>query len=333
MSLSNKRAISTSSLGLHASHTLDSKICAAADHGFTGIEIVFADLEAYSNAKQLDMIAAAHQIRQLCSQKSLQVLSLCPFENFEGHNSPLEERLAKASRWISIARALGATYLQVPAQFDPSATGDELTIVSELQQLADLCLTASPPISIAYEPMSWSTHYSTWQSAVHLTNLVNRANFKICLDTFHTATKLWASPHSPTGKYPDADRRLTDDLRAFARDFPRDKLAYIQLSDAERLTPPFSTSHPWFREGEAPQFSWSKHGRPFPLEADLGAYLPVRQIVAAWIVDLGFGGWVSMEVFDRRMMSGDVGVGECAGRAARSWGRVGDGGGGVKSVL
>lgn len=333
MTFSNRRAISTSSLGLHATHTLDRKIRAAAQHGFTGIEIVYADLEAYSKIQKLDLTAAACQIYQLCSHAGLQILSLCPFENYEGHNSPLQERLAKASSWMDIARVLGAAYLQVPAQFGLNATGDEAVVVSELQELADLGTAAEPAVYIAYEPMSWSTYYSTWQSTVRLTELVNRKNFKICLDTFHIATKLWASPYEPSGRYPDAERLLAEDLRAFLREFPIEKLAYIQLSDAERFDQPFSKAHPWFTEGEAAEFTWSKHARPFPLETQHGGYLPVADMVRAWVIEKRFDGWVSMETFDRRTRDEKVTPEQCADNAERSWNKLEKALGRPKSVL
>jgi sugar phosphate isomerase/epimerase len=170
--------------------------------------------------------------------------------------------------------------------------------------------------------MSWSTSHSTWQDVVHLAQLVDRANFKICLDTFHLATKLWASPHDPSGKYPDADPRLAEDLRTFIIDFPLEKLAYVQLSDAERLNPPMSKQHPWYVEGEASEFSWSKHGRPFPLEKAHGGYLPMVEIVRTWIVEKGFRGYVSMETFDRRTRDEGATCEECAARAERSWARL-----------
>lgn len=317
-----KRAIGTSSLGLHAAHTLTSKIKAAAHHGFTGIEIVYGDLETYSKSHGLEMVAGADQIRRVCAQHKMEVLSLCPFENYEGHTSPLPERLEKAARWMTIARTLGAPYLQVPAQFGAGAIGDEAVIISELQQLADLGSATEPIISIAYEPMSWSTFCSTWQDTVRLTKLIDRGNFKICLDTFHIATKIWASPHTASGEYPDADRCLTEDLRAFVKDFPLEELAYIQLSDAELFSPPFSSSHPWYLEGEAAEFTWSKHARPFPLETEYGGYLPVVEIVKAWVLDKGFKGWVSMETFDRRMRDEKVRTEDCAERAKNSWMRL-----------
>ncbi|KAF2801959.1 AP endonuclease, family 2 [Mytilinidion resinicola] len=318
----NKCAISTSSLGLHPSHSLDRKIHAAASHGFKGIEIVHVDLKDFSTSRRLHIESGADQIRQLCREKGLEILSLCPFENFEGHKSPLEERLNVAADWIKISRILGATYLQVPAQFSKDAVHDEALIVSELQQLADLGSAAAPVISIAYEPMSWSVCYSTWQDSLRLANLVNRSNFGICLDTFHVASKIWGNPYDTSGKYPDADEILANSLRDFVQDFLLEKLFYVQLSDGERFHPPFSDKHPWYIEGEAAEFTWSKHARPFPLEAALGGCMPVKEMVQAWVLEKGFRGWVSLESFDRRMRDRSVDPEHCAARAENSMQRL-----------
>lgn len=298
---SNKLAVSTSCLGLHPSHGLEAKLRAAASHGFTGIEIVYADLERYSKLHGLSMTAAAKKIRQICGALGLHVLSLCPLENFEGTKSPLKERLENAERWISLARILRATYIQVPAQYDTEASSEETLIVSELQRLADLGTVAQPAVSIAYEPMSWSICYSTWESSLRLAKLVNRPNFGICLDSFHIASKLWGCNSAPSGKYPDADQALSESMSQLVKEFPLEKLFYIQLSDGERFNPLYSKDHPWYLGGEAPEFTWSKHARPFPLETELGGYFPVVEIVKSWIIEKGFNGWVSLETFDRRM--------------------------------
>lgn len=187
---SNKLAISTSSLGLHPSHTLDQKIQAAAQHGFEGIEIAYGDLQTYSDRNGLSVAAGAERIRQTCEHHWLAIIALVPFENFEGSKSPLQDRLAVASHWIDIARILRATYIQVPSQYNRDCIGDEAVVVSELQQLADLANAATPVISIAYEPMSWGIHYPTWESSLRLAELVNRDNFGICLDSFHITTKI-----------------------------------------------------------------------------------------------------------------------------------------------
>lgn len=317
--ISNRLAISTASLGQHPSHSLEDKLRAAARAGYDGVEIVFSDLETYSQSLSVTTLDGAEKIRAICDGTSLAILSLAPFENYEGDRSPLSDRLQKAAHWIEIARSLRAPYLQVPAQFKTNAIGDNAVVVSELQQLADLGSARQPLVSIAYEPMSWSTYYSTWEDSLKLVEAVDRPNFGLCLDTFHTITKLWADPFAASGKFPDANQQLQQTLDCFARSCPLDKIFYVQLSDAEKFHPPFSTAHPWYLEGEAPQFTWSKHARPFPFETHLGAYLPVLQVARAWLVEKGFTGWVSMEIFDRRMRSQDSRPEAAAQRGIDSW--------------
>ncbi|KAL5335067.1 xylose isomerase-like protein [Aspergillus crustosus] len=320
--LENNIAIGTSCLGQSPSHSLDHKIRAAAAKGFQGFEIVYADLERYSATNSIPIVTGAEQIRQLADGLRVVIISLAPFENFEGSKTPLKDRLAVATQWLDLARILGATYLQIPSQYNTDSVGDEAVIVSEMRQLADLASSSSPVISIAYEPLSWGVHYSTWEGVVRLTQLVDRENFGLCLDTFHEITKLWASPFEASGVYPDGPEKLADSLRRSICGIPLEKIFYIQLSDAERFDPPFSKSHPWYLEGEAPEFTWSRHARPFPLETELGGYTPVKDVVQAWIVEKGFKGWISMEIFDRRMRDEQYKPEDAAERGWRSWERI-----------
>ncbi|KAJ5454360.1 uncharacterized protein N7458_005316 [Penicillium daleae] len=317
--ITNKLAIGSLSLGQHPSHALDQKIRDAAQAGFAGIEIVFSDLEKFSQSNGLSIFEGATKIKAICDESNLAILSLAPFENYEGDRSPLLDRLKKATQWIKVARTLCAPFLQVPAQYDADAIGDEDVIITELRQLCDMASSEQPVVSIAYEPMSWSTYHSTWESSLRLVDAVARENFGLCLDTFHIITKLWADPFAPSGKYPNADNILRDSLTRFVRDCPLEKIFFVQLSDGEKFDPPFSEKHPWHLEGEAPQFTWSKHARPFPYEAELGAYMPVAEVARAWIVEKGYKGWVSMETFDRRMRDKDSRVEHAAIRGMESW--------------
>ncbi|KAK1142391.1 hypothetical protein N8T08_007943 [Aspergillus melleus] len=319
---SNKQALGSLSLGQHPSHSLDHKIQLASKYGFTGIEVVYSDLQHYSSQHNIPILTGASRIKQICDTHNIEVLSLAPFENFEGAHTPLTDRLATAKHWLSIARILNAPYLQVPSQFDPNSITDETVIVQELQHLADLGSAESPPVAIAYEYLSWGTYCSTWDTALRLVKLVDHTNFGLCLDTFHELTKLWASPFEVSGKYPRGDQALRDSLQRFKTAVPLEKIFYVQLSDGERFDPPFSDSHPWYLEGEAPQFTWSKHGRPFPLETDLGGYMPVPEVVRAWVLETGFKGWISMEVFDRQMRSKEFEPETAAMRARESWRKV-----------
>lgn len=317
--LDNKLAIASVSLGLHPSHTLPDKIVAAAQNGIPGLEITYPDLEVYSNSLSIPMLDAASKIKSLCSENEISILSFASFQNFEGHLSPLDKRLAKASCWLAITRALGAEYLQVPSTYVTSINTDRKVIVGDLRQLADLAGASKPVIKIAYENLAWSTHCTLWQEALEIVRQVDRDNFGLCLDSFHIAVALWGDPFSPSGRQPNGDNRLEESLQLFVKSCPLEKLFYIQLSDFELMDPPYSESHPWYDPSLAVGHVWSNEARPFPLEKDYGAYMPVQAIAQAFIVDIGFSGWVSLETFDRRMKEEKNGPTHAARRAINSW--------------
>ena len=187
-------------------------------------------------------------------------------------------------------RTLGAEYLQVPSTYDKNVSGDHEVIISELRQLSDLARASKPAIKIAYENLAWSTHCTLWQDGLKIVLEVDRDNFGLCLDSFHFSTALWADPFSPSGKQPNGDKRLEESLQSFVKNCPLDKIFYIQLSDGELLDPPYCESHPWYDPDLAVCHVWSNEARPFPLEKEYGAYMPVQTIDQAFLVDKGFSG-------------------------------------------
>ncbi|OBT68480.1 hypothetical protein VE03_02782 [Pseudogymnoascus sp. 23342-1-I1] len=317
--LDNQVAIASISLGQHSSHTLPRKIVAAAQNGLLGLEITYPDLEFYSNSLSIPMLDAAREIKNLCTAHRVRVIALVSFQNFEGHLSPLNERLRKAGYWLAISRALGAEYIQVPSTYDRNINGDHEVIVSELRQLADLAAASRPVIKIAYENLAWSSHCTLWQEALRIVQEVDRENFGLCLDSFHLSIALWADPFTPSGRQPNGDQRLEESLRDFVKNCPLDKIFYIQLSDGEILDQPYSESHPWYDPDLAVGHVWSNEARPFPLETEYGAYMPVHTIAKAFLVDKGFSGWVSLETFDRRMKEEKNDPDQNARRAIKAW--------------
>lgn len=319
-----KLAIASPSLGQHISHTLPHKINAAATNGIRGIEITFPDLEAYASSQSLGLQEAARDIKTICegAPGDLRVISLCPFENFEGHQSPLLDRLGKARQWLGIARALGAEFLQVPSAFDKTSSTDAGRIEEELRQLADLAAAEQPVIKIAYENLAWSTHCSTWQHALRIVQAVDRLNFGLCLDSFHLAVTLWGDPHSSEGIQANGPRQLRESLDTMVKLCPRDKVFYVQLSDGERMDPPYSDSHPWFDPKLDVGHVWSNEARPFPLETECGAYMPIVELAESFLIGIQYEGWVSLETFDRRMREADMGPERNAERASKSWERL-----------
>ncbi|KAJ5618236.1 4-hydroxyphenylpyruvate dioxygenase [Penicillium herquei] len=298
---SNPLAITTSSLGLHPSHTLPEKIQAASS-SFCAIEIVYQELEDYalSQTPPVSMYDAAREVSQLCSSANLTVLSLNPFKNFEGHNSSLEERLDRARTWLSIAANLKAKYIQVPSQFDKEqSSGDWTRMVTDLQVLSDLA--ASYSVGIAYEAVAWGTYIDTWEDSLRMVQDVNRENFGLCLDSFHIAARVWGDNTAESGIREDADLALAKSLDLFVDTCPLNKIFYVQLSDGEKFIPPLKPGHRFYQEGFHPALSWSRNMRPLPLEGHLGAYLPVTAIADAWLKRKGWKGVVSIEIFDWRM--------------------------------
>jgi sugar phosphate isomerase/epimerase len=55
------------------------------------------------------------------------------------------------------------------------------------------------------------------------------------------------------------------------------------------------------------------------LETELGGYTPVTDVLQAWLVEKGFSGWVSMEIFDRRMRDEEYKPEVAAARGWKSW--------------
>nr|KAK5448881.1 hypothetical protein LTR18_001969 [Exophiala xenobiotica] len=322
--LENKLAIVSVSLGQHTSHTLTDKIAGAAHAGFAGIEIAYPDLEAYAAALSVSMLVSARQIGDFCKEKEIHVLAFASFQNYEGSPLPLSDRLEKAEKWLELARALGAEHLQMPSNYERVINNHHQVMVSELRQLADRASAKRPIIKIAYENLAWSSHCTTWQEALVIVQEVDRDNFGLCLDSFHLSTFLWADPYSTSNRQPNGDETLEESLRALAQDCPLDRLFYLQLSDGERMDPPYSESHPWYSPSLEVGHVWSNEARPFPLETEYGAFMPVQEIAQAFLVGLGFKGWVSLETFDRRMRKKENGPGQNAKRGAAAWQNLSD---------
>lgn len=317
--VTNCLAITTSSLGLAPSHALPEKIQAAAENGFSLLEIVYQDLADYASSSNLELSLknAARSVASLCSSSNIGILSLNPFKNFEGHNTPLADRLESARHWIEVASTLGAKYLQVPSQFDANSSGDWDVMIDDLRQLSDLA--ASYSVGIAYEAVAWGCYVNTWEDSYRVVRDVGRANFGICLDSFHIVARLWGDNTEESGVRRNAEMDLQDSLEQLVKCCPLESIFYVQLSDGERYEPPLTPSHRFYQPGFPPSLTWSRNTRPFPLESEYGAYFPVDEVAKACLKHLGWEGVVSMEIFDWRMRKDSNRPAENAARGRISW--------------
>ncbi|KAL2378707.1 hypothetical protein RJ035_007349 [Blastomyces gilchristii] len=302
------------SLGRACAHDLPIKLSQASRHGFKGIELFYEDLESHAQAltdglTHSNQLTAAQEIRQLCDKHNLQIVTLQPFLFYEGlldraeHHRLLNGKLAL---WFQLVKILRTDMIQIPANFlgpDPGTgkartTGDLDVIVSDLREVAERGVAGGPARSV---------------------RRVDRANFGICLDTFNLAGRVYADPAVRDGKMVNADANLRASLARLVATIDVRKVFYIQVVDGERLERPLVKGHEWHVSGQPSRMSWSRNARLFAFEEDRGGYLPILAIARAFF-DLGFEGWISLELFSRSTADPKPDIPAAhARRGAESW--------------
>ncbi|KAJ9221755.1 hypothetical protein DTO027B5_7084 [Paecilomyces variotii] len=330
-----KLAVTSVSLGRARFHSIREKLLQASRHGIQGIELFYEDLEHLASsfpggAISTNILLAAHHIRKLCDSLDLTVINLQPFMFYEGlldrseHDRIINEKLPL---WFGILRILGSDTILIPSNFlppDPTTgqvriTGNIDVIVSDLTEMADLGARQSPPVKFAYEALAWGTFVDTWEAAWDIVCRVNRPNFGIGLDTFNIAGRIYGDPTSLTRKTRTAELDFHLSMLRMSRILDPGKIFSFQLADAEYMARPLSTKHPFHVEGQPSRMSWSRNARLFPFERGLGAYLPVLEVVKT-VLNLGYTGWISMEVFSTSLASPEAFVPLIqARRALDSW--------------
>ena len=323
--------ITSLSLGRASVHCMEGKIQAAAAAGFRGIEIFFEDIEVLAcelgsdENRVANLQSAAHLVRRLCDQVSIDVINLQPFRDYEGlvSKESHEEKISELKNWLVLCKILRTTMIVIASSFPthpPIATGDEDSIINDLREAADLGARQNPPIRFAYEAISWGAYINTWQHAWKIIQKADRPNLGLCLDTFHILAKFYGSPESSSGRMSTAVESLRRDLQELARTVRPERLFSVQLADAAKLNPPLSPQHPWYDSSQSPLMTWSRQARLFPLEEEMGAYLPVLDVLRTCVVGIGYRGWISFEVFNVSLFHHDRRVPSLhAQRGMRAW--------------
>ncbi|KAK4705458.1 hypothetical protein P7C70_g750, partial [Phenoliferia sp. Uapishka_3] len=304
--------IASLSLGSFEHHSLPSKLLAAAQAGFSNIELFDLDWWSFRDSYAKDhnlppstrdgdstSLFAAAALGALVQSFGLSISCWQPLRNFEGFISDedTKESRAFAKGILDIMPALGTELLlccttSTPA---PRTSGSLDRCVRDLQWLADEAATYDPPIRIMYEGLSFGAHRQTWQSAYEVVEKANRPNLGLCLDSFNTLALEWADPYSPTGTLsPDVDDKLNQNMAELVARVPGDKIYFFQVADGRRMDPPMQLP----ADPTIPRIRpWSRSHRLFPLEKELGAYLPVDKFADA-VVQTGYSGPWSLEVFN-----------------------------------
>ena len=90
----------------------------------------------------------------------------------------------------------------------------------------------------------------------------------------------------------ELEKRFKQSLGDLSRTIPKDKIYLLQISDAYRTPEPLDPEPD--ETGLRPRGRWSHDFRPLPFN---GGYLPVVDVAKA-VLQTGFRGWFSYEVFD-----------------------------------
>src|SRR3712207_4908772 len=247
-----KRSIATVCL----SGTLPDKLEAAAAAGFDAVEIFENDLLTYEGT--------AAEAGRLCSDLGLEVALFQPFRDFEAMPGPQRARnLDRAERKFDAMQQLGAGMVLVCSNVQPSALPEPERAADDLREMAERAARRS--LLVGYEALAWGRHVNRWRQAWDVVRRADHPALGVILDSFHTLS-------------------LGDDLGGLAGAVPAEKLFFVQLADAPRLS--------------MDPLSWSRHFRSFPGQGELPVAGFLRDALAA-----GYRGPLSLEIFNDEFRS------------------------------
>jgi 4-hydroxyphenylpyruvate dioxygenase len=239
------RSIATVTL----SGRLPEKFAAIAEAGFQHVELTQNDLHGFAGTPS--------DVRRLADSFGLRILVFQPLRDFEGRpREQFQQHLRRAEQMLETTRTLGAETLMLCSNVAEDGDDDEELLVADLRALADRA--ADVGIRIGYEALSWGRFANLYRDAWRLVERVDRPNFGLVLDTFHSLA-------------------LDDDL-ALLETIPPERIFLIQVADAPRLS--------------CEIIEWSRHHRCLPGEGafDLQRFLAIP-------IQNGYQGPVSLEVF------------------------------------
>ncbi|CAM1511951.1 Fc.00g094640.m01.CDS01 [Cosmosporella sp. VM-42] len=328
--MAHKPSICTMSLGrCFAGHSLPHKLDMAQKYGFQGIEVFYEDLLHLAKAlpggaTPENQVSAARTIHHLCETRNLTIICLQPFMHFGGRvdRDQHYRNLRELQLWFELAHTLGTDLICFPSSFLPSdqITDDMDLIVSDFIEAAEMGLQETPVIKFAFEALCWGTRVDTWEASWDVVQRVDRPNFGVCLDSYNILGRIYADPTSTTGRTANYEQATASSIKRLLTEIDVRKVFLIQVADGERLAEPLNESHPFHNSEQRPRMSWSRNARLFYDEPQYGGYLPVKHVLSAIIQGIGFEGWLSFEVFNRRLADTDQAVPEeMARRAAISW--------------
>ncbi len=232
------------------SGSLEDKMAACAEAGFDGIEVFEPDLVVSDLSPE--------EVRARAQRLGISLDLYQPFRDFEGVSEELlADNLRRAEARFVVMNRLGIDTLLVCSNVATATVDSDEVSAQQLRQLGDLA--AAHGVKVAFEALAWGRFVDDYRRAWRIVELADHPAVGTCLDSFHILSR----GHDP----------------AAIEDIPGDKIFFVQLADAPRLS--------------MDVLSWSRHHRLFPGEGDfdLGGFV-------AHVARTGYDGPLSLEVFN-----------------------------------
>lgn len=240
------------------SGVLNEKLEAIAAAGFKGVELFENDL--------LSFAGTAGDVRKMCADLDLEIITFQPFRDFEGMPDGRRERVfQRAERKFDVMEELGTTLLMVCSNVSPESLGGVDRAADDLRELGKRA--AKRGLRVGFEALAWGRHINDYRDAWEVVRRADHKAVGLVLDSFHVLAR-------------------GTDLRGI-RTVPRDRIFLVQIADAPRL--------------DMDHLSCSRHYRNFPGQGDLA----IQDFIAA-LASTGYAGHISLEIFNDQFRAGSA---------------------------
>ena len=234
------------------------KLEAIASAGFKAVEIFENDLIAYP--------ASPKQVRRICDDLGLTVVTCQPFREFEG--LPDDKRLKaleRAERKFDLLQELGSDLLFVCSSVSTEAAGGIDRLAEDFAMLGERAQKRN--MRVGYEALAWGKQIFDYRDAWEVVRRSGADSVGIVLDSFHIQSR-------------------GTDLKPI-RNMPKDRIFLVQVADAPTL--------------EMDYLSWSRHWRCLPGQGDFDLAGFMDALIAT-----GYDGYLSLEIFNDRFRAGSA---------------------------
>jgi 4-hydroxyphenylpyruvate dioxygenase len=200
------------------------------------------------------------EIGRMVRDHGLEIVAFQPFRDFEGMPEP------QRSRGFERARRKFALMNELGAARILVCSNVSPASLGGLDRAAaDLRqlgeIARGFGVEVGFEALAWGRHVSDYRDAWEIVRRADHSAVGVILDSFHVLSR--GLPCDPI------------------RSIPADRMTFVQLADAPRM--------------DMDLLQWSRHFRNFPGQGDL----PVDDFMAA-VLDTGYDGWLSHEIFNDR---------------------------------